>query len=96
MFKNIEVDYQFHRYEQPKVKEEVEATLRKLQLLRNRISELRVQCEELRRLSSETREGILCNECGKAVDPSEEIVIKDSDGIETARYHKECFKLLWV
>jgi hypothetical protein len=97
MFKNTEVNYQLHRYEQPKVKEEVEATLRKLQLLRNRISELRVQCEELRRLSSETKEGILlCNECGKAVDPSEEIVIKGSDGIETAHYHKECFKLLWV
>jgi hypothetical protein len=98
MFKNGKVQEQSCPHEQLKTREEVEATLRKLQILKSRISELRTQCEELRRISSETKENtLLCSECGEAIEPRQEIVVKDSGGSGKERnFHKECFKLLWV
>jgi hypothetical protein len=97
MFKKGEVDAQSCQHEQPKVKEEVEATLHRLQILKSRISELRTHCEELRRMTSETKKNaLLCSECGEAIEPGQEIVVKGSDETEKRQYHKECFKLLWV
>jgi hypothetical protein len=97
MFKRPEVDDQSHQYDQVKAREEVQITLRKLQMLRNRISELRNQCEELRSLRSEDKKNaLLCCECGEAIEPGQEIVVKDSEGTQRKNYHKECFKLLWV
>lgn len=97
MFKKGEVQEQSCQYEQLNAREEVEATLRKLQMLKSRISELRSQCEELRRMRLETEESaLLCSECGEAIEPGQEIVVKDSEGAEKRHYHKECFKLLWV
>jgi uncharacterized membrane protein len=104
MFRRTETDEQLSQYEPPRVREEVEATLRKLQILKSRISELRDQCEELRKLSLHVHTPspeiidttLRCTECGRAIEPGEEIVIKDSDGREARRYHKECFKLFWV
>jgi len=97
MFKKGEVDAQSCQHEQPRVKEEVEGTLRRLQVLKSRISELRIHCEELRRMTSETkRNGLLCSECGEAIEPGQEIIVKGSDETEKRQYHKECFRLLWV
>jgi hypothetical protein len=97
MFKKGEVNEQSCQYEQLKTRDEVEVTLRKLQILRNRISELRSQCEELRKLRSEDKgNALLCSECGKAIEPGQEIVVKDSEGTQRRNYHKECFRLLWV
>lgn len=97
MFKKAEVNEQSCQYEQFKAREELEVTLRKLQTLRSRISELRNQCEELKKLSSEDKgNALLCSECGEAIEPGQEIVVKDSEGTQRRNYHKECFKLLWV
>jgi hypothetical protein len=97
MFKKGEVEEQSCQREPLGAREEVEATLRKLQILRNRISELRAQCEELRMLNSAAKENsLLCSECGEAIEPGQEIVVKASDGAEKKHYHKECFKRLWV
>jgi hypothetical protein len=105
MFRKTENNEQLFRYEQPKVSEEVQITLRKLQMLKSKISELREQCEELKKLSSHThvqrseaRDTSMqqCSKCGRAIELGQEIVVKDPDGMETGRYHRECFKLFWV
>jgi uncharacterized membrane protein len=97
MFKRPEIDDQSRQYDQLKAREEVRTTLRKLQMLRNRISELRSQCEELRKLRSENKDNtLLCSECGEAIEPGQEIVVKDSEGTQKKNYHQECFKMLWV
>jgi hypothetical protein len=104
MFTRTETDEQLANHEQLKVREEVQITLRKLQMLKSKIAELRDQCEELRELSSHahaprsetTGTTLRCSKCGRAIEPGQEIVIKDSDGTETGRYHRECFKLFWV
>jgi prefoldin subunit 5 len=46
-------------------KEKVEAVLVKLQSLKSQISELRVQCEALKKLQSEKQKDLTCSECGK-------------------------------
>lgn len=97
MFKKGEANAGSCAHEQFNAKEEVEVTLHKLQTLKARISELRAQCEELRRISSETkRNALLCSQCGEAIEPGQEIVVKGSGEAEKRQYHKECFKLLWV
>lgn len=104
MFRRTEAEEQLCDHEQLRMREEIQITLRKLQTLKSKIAELRDQCEELRELSSHahtprsetTDTALRCSKCGKTVEPGQEIVIKDSDGTETGRYHRECFKLLWV
>jgi hypothetical protein len=77
-------------------KERIEATLQKLQALKNRISELRAQCEELQRLHIEDRISALrCDECGCAIEPGDEVEAKNF-GDEPHYYHKECFRKLWL
>jgi hypothetical protein len=96
MFKKGEANAECCQHEQFNAKEEVEVTLRKLQTLKARISELRAQCEELK-INSETRgNALLCSQCGEAIEPGQEIVVKGSGEAEKRQYHKECFKLLWV
>jgi hypothetical protein len=112
MFRRPEMNGKNGQDEHVRAKEEMDITLRKLQVLRDRISELRAQCEDLRRLSLETRntkfedlkvhslkpEGtdLLCSQCGESIEPGQEIVVKSSDEAERKHYHKECFRLLWV
>lgn len=97
MFKKGEANAESCQHEQFNAKEEVEVTLHKLQILKSRISELRAQCEELKKISSETkRNALLCSQCGEAIEPGQEIVVKGSGEVEKRQYHKECFKLLWV
>jgi hypothetical protein len=76
-------------------KEKVEAALIRLKSLKWRISELRAQCEAFK-LGSEKQEGFACNECGKLIERDEEVTLKDSFGNVKSRYHKECFKAIWL
>jgi hypothetical protein len=102
MFRSAEMDEQNHQSARVKAREEMDITLRKLQVLRGKISELRAQCEELRKLSLKAdsskagSSGLLCSQCGEAIEPGQEIVVKSSDETEKKHYHKECFRLLWV
>jgi len=112
MFKKAEMNGLDSRGEQLRASEEVNITLRKLQALREKISDLRAQCEELRRLSLKTdnlkadnlkadsfgaeNDLVYCSQCGESISPGQEIVVKSSDKAEKKRYHKECFKLLWA
>jgi hypothetical protein len=92
-----EVNEQHGQHGKVNARKEMEITLQKLRTLRDRISELRAQCEELKRLGSRsTSSGLLCNQCGESIEPGQEILVKNSDGTERKQYHKECFKLLWV
>jgi uncharacterized protein with PIN domain len=76
-------------------KEKVEATLIRLQSLKHKVSELRLQLEALRKLQSEKQEKVLlCNYCGKAIRKGEEITIKGSFGEIRRSYHKGCFKAI--
>jgi hypothetical protein len=76
-------------------KEKAEAALVRLKSLKWRISELRAQCEAFK-LESEKQESLTCNECGKLIEPGEEVTLKDSFGNVKCRYHKECFKAIWL
>jgi hypothetical protein len=97
MFKRAEMNGQNCQNEQVKAREEMDNTLRKLQVLRGKISELRAQCEELRKLGSKTESnGLLCSQCGESIEPGQEIVVKSPNETEKKYYHKECFKSLWT
>jgi hypothetical protein len=83
-------------------KERIEATLHKLQALKIRISELRAHCEELQRLRVEDARALedknselLCDECGGAIEPGQEVEAKNF-GEKAHHYHKECFRKLWL
>jgi FMN phosphatase YigB (HAD superfamily) len=76
-------------------KEKIEATLARLQSLKLKVSELRLQIEALRDLQSEKQEkALLCNHCGKAIRKGKEITIKGSLGEIKRSYHKGCFKAI--
>ncbi len=77
-------------------KEKVEAALVTLKSLKTRVSELRVRCEELKKLESGTCDGLVCSECGRLIERGEEVTLKDSFGKVTGCYHKNCFKAIWV
>lgn len=112
MFKRAEMNEHGRHNDDVKARENMDVTLRKLQVLRGKISDLRVQCEELRRLSLKADSlkadslkadnlgpysgGFLCSQCGESIEPDQEIVVKSLDGTEKKHYHKDCFKLLWV
>lgn len=76
-------------------KEKVEATLARLKSLKCQVSELRAQCEALKKLESEKKEGLKCRECGKVVDQDQEVTLKDSFGKVKGYFHKECFTEIW-
>jgi hypothetical protein len=76
-------------------KEKAEATLARLQHLKGKVTELRLQLEALRELQSEKQEkAFLCNHCGKAIRKGNEIMIKGSLGEIKKSYHKGCFKAI--
>ena len=76
-------------------KEKVEAALARLRSLKSQISELRMQCEALKKQQSEKPEGLTCSECGKLIEQGQEITLKDSFGKVKSYYHKNCFKAIW-
>jgi hypothetical protein len=76
-------------------KEKIEATLARLQSLKLKVSELRLQIEALRNLQSEKQEkALLCDHCGKAIRKGKEITIRGSLGEVKRSYHKGCFKAI--
>jgi hypothetical protein len=96
MFKKTEFCGYINSNEQVEAKERIEAMLHKLQALKNRISELRAQCEELQRLHVERQSStLLCDECGGAIEPGQEVEAKNF-GDKDHHYHKECFRKLWL
>ena len=76
-------------------KEKAEAALAKLQSLKNQISELRMQCEALKKRQSERQKDMTCSECGKLIELGQEVVLKGSFGELASYYHKDCFKAIW-
>jgi len=96
MLKKMELYGNINSNEQLETKERIEATLHKLQALKSRISELRAQCEELQRLRAEDQNSaLLCDECGGAIEPGQEVEAKNF-GEKARHYHKECFRKLWL
>jgi hypothetical protein len=77
-------------------KEKVEAALARLKSLKCQVSELRAQCEALKKQESEKQEGLMCSECGKLIKQGQEVTLKDSFGKVKSHYHKDCFKAIWL
>jgi len=77
-------------------KEKAEAALARLQSLKNQISELRMNCEALKKRQSEREKDLTCSECGKLIEPGQEVVLKGSLGKLESYYHKDCFKAIWL
>lgn len=78
-------------------KEKVEAALARIRSLKRQVSNLRAQCEELKKLESEKQKGALvCNECGKHIRQGQEVMLKDSFGRVKSHYHRDCFKAIWL
>jgi|GEM_PF-1866127 len=81
--------------EKARAMERAEIVLRRLQVLKSKVSELRFQCEELRKQRLEEQEKtLLCSECGNPIEPGQEVIIKDPDGTVRNRYHLKCFREL--
>lgn len=95
MYKKTKISEQINHDEQLKIREKIEITLHKLQTLKNESSNLITQCEELKKLCLEhTGKMLLCSRCGDAIEARQEIVFRDSAGIQSRYYHKECFQAL--
>ena len=96
MFEKTEVCEQTGQNDEMKEREKIEAALLKLQTLKSRISELRLQCEQLQKqkLKDEDKE-VVCDECGKEIESGQEVRVKASAGSKDRYYHKECFQALW-
>jgi hypothetical protein len=93
----MQVDEVRYRSSLSSREEKVEAALARLKSLKCQVSELRAQCEALQKLQSEKREAALvCNECGKRIKQGEEVLLKDSSGKVKGRYHRDCFKAIWL
>jgi hypothetical protein len=78
-------------------KEQVEAALARLRFLKCRVSELRAQCEALKKRQAEKDdEALVCSDCGKLIEPGQEVTLKNSFGEVKSHYHKDCFKKIWL
>ena len=77
-------------------KEKVEAALARLKSLKCQVSELRAQCEALKKRESEKQKSLTCSECGKLIEQGQEVTLKDSFGEVKSQYHKDCFKAIWL
>ena len=77
-------------------KDRAEATLAILKSLRNRVAEIRMHVESLRKLQAENHEkAAVCFECGREIEQGQEVTIKDETGNPTGFYHRDCFKTIW-
>jgi hypothetical protein len=94
MLKKTEFCEEINSNKQVEAKKRIEATLQKLQALKNRISELRAHYEELK-THAEDQSSLRCDECGGAIEPGQEVEAKNFSK-KTHHYHKECFRKLWL
>jgi hypothetical protein len=76
-------------------KKKVEAALVRLRSLKCQVSELRAQCEALKKLGSEKQEGLKCSECGKLIEQGLEVTLKDTFGNVKGCCHRDCFTEIW-
>ena len=76
-------------------KERVELALARLKSYRCKVSELRAQCETLKKMRSEQKEDLLCRQCGKPIDKDQKVTLRDSDGKVKGVCHKDCFEEIW-
>ena len=76
-------------------KERVELVLARLKSYRCKVSELRAQCETLKKMRSEQKEDLLCRQCGKPIDKDQKVTLRDSDGNVKGVCHKDCFEEIW-
>ena len=76
-------------------KERVELALARLKSYRRKISELRAQCETLKKTRSEQKEDLLCRQCGKPIDKDQKVTLRDSNGKVKGGCHKDCFEEIW-
>ena len=94
MFRKTVTDEQAMQDQQLDLRRKIEATLSRLQALRNNILELRCRCEELAKQRLDDKGKVLiCGECGIIIEPSQEIAFRDS-GTEEHYYHRTCFRKL--
>ena len=77
-------------------KEKAEDALARLRSLKCHVSELRAHCEALKKMQSEKQGVVTCSECGKLIQQGQEVALKDSFGEVKSRYHKICFKKIWL
>jgi prefoldin subunit 5 len=76
-------------------KEKAQAVLARLQSLKCKVSELRAQCEALKKLQSEKQmKAVACNGCGKLIKEGNEVTVKDTFGAVKSYYHEDCFKTI--
>jgi len=74
--------------------ENAEELLHRIEALKHRVANLRLQCEELRTsLNEKSNEKTLCNECGQQMDRSEELVFRGTT--EKRAFCKKCFDEMW-
>lgn len=96
MFKKKELCEDANFNEQVEVRERIEDTLQKLQVLKSRISELRAHFEELQRPSVKGHSSAFrCDECGGAIEQGQEVEARNFSE-KTHHYHKECFRKIWL
>jgi hypothetical protein len=55
-----------------------------------------MQCEALKKRQLEKQRDLTCSECGKLIEPGQEVVLKGSFGKLESYYHKDCFKTIWL
>ena len=78
-------------------KEQIETALDRLKVLKRQVSELRLQCEDLKRKqSSKMHSAKLCSKCSQQVELGQKVTLKDSLGNVMGLYHKDCFKTIWL
>jgi len=95
MLEKVQICEHSDNGEEFNVKERAVTVLRRLQALKNEISQLRLECEELRKQRLEDQDkGLLCSECGEPIESGQEVVVKDSAGMARSCYHQNCFKSL--
>jgi len=74
-----------------------EDALVRLKSMKDRVVDLRVQCESLRKLQEEKpAEKVVCSDCGKEIEQGQEVMVKDSSGNPMSWYHRDCFRAIWV
>jgi len=75
-------------------KETVQELLHRTEALKERVSNLRLQCEELRTIMNEKpEEATLCSECGQQIERNEGVMFKGPT--EKRTFCKKCFAEMW-
>ena len=76
-------------------KERVELALARLKSYRCKVSELRAQCETLKKMRAEQKEDLLCRQCGKPINKDQKVTLRDSNGKAKGSCHQDCFEEIW-